>query len=603
MRKLINLILLAALLFSCEYEPDGNNFKNIEPPDEMIYIDITLNDIAPNDTIYMFENTLINVRINTGGREVKQLSIYINENEHHSSFNQSYYSFQINSYDLDWESNDNTLTINSIIGAGTGSLADIMGLEGYLGELTWHIKYIHNSENFIFDHRKTEDGFMEIFWDFPDVPDRFIDRYEVRMDFKTVTIQSSQKSIIDYDYTCGRVNYTISVYIKGYNYSLFWKDIYPEYPEPTLYFEDIDLDKLRVYWDKPFANARFDLAKLDESPLISEYADTSIVIPQIPFGLNQTFCLRIIPERSTDPEQVVNVFGWHYFGKKLNLNNFSKFAYSKTPNLIISSYYDNVVIFDATTMNEVSRVHIQGLSSSDIISCAPNSTQVALNCDYDIRVYQNTNFTNPVIFNWEFSYNSFRLADKNQLFIFEGEYSKLCHIFNSQTGSKTHSFQYSYYPSNVMFERCNSVSSDGKYLCCCSTKGIEIFEITETEVLKVYSDNRYYLAAMFHPTQPNVLVVKERDNIEIWDITTFDIEQTTLLALSTLYNIDPVTGNLLYRQENFLKIATLENPDQPLLAIPIVQTYDNYQTPFCLLNQILLSNDGVALNIAQYLKL
>ncbi|WP_352422416.1 hypothetical protein [Proteiniphilum sp.] len=46
------------------------------------------------------------------------------------------------------------LTIGATFTSGTGSLADMMGLEGYAGELSWNIRVIHNPQDrFEVDYR------------------------------------------------------------------------------------------------------------------------------------------------------------------------------------------------------------------------------------------------------------------------------------------------------------------------------------------------------------------------------------------------------------------------------------------------------------------
>ena len=64
MKKILYILIAVGLFSSCEYDPSGNNFIELTPPDDFIAIDISLNDVDPADTIYVFEDTKISIRIN-----------------------------------------------------------------------------------------------------------------------------------------------------------------------------------------------------------------------------------------------------------------------------------------------------------------------------------------------------------------------------------------------------------------------------------------------------------------------------------------------------------------------------------------------------------
>ena len=77
---------------SCEYSPLGENFIERATPDTNIPVLITLNDVNPADTIYVYQTTQVNVNIkSTKGllnADVKlndQYYAYMNSNS--TSFN------------------------------------------------------------------------------------------------------------------------------------------------------------------------------------------------------------------------------------------------------------------------------------------------------------------------------------------------------------------------------------------------------------------------------------------------------------------------------------------------------------------------------------
>jgi hypothetical protein len=57
------------------------------------------------------------------------------------------------------------LSVNVIFSSGTGSLADKMGLEGYMGEISWNIHVIRDPQKyFVVGYRINDEGFLEISW-------------------------------------------------------------------------------------------------------------------------------------------------------------------------------------------------------------------------------------------------------------------------------------------------------------------------------------------------------------------------------------------------------------------------------------------------------
>ena len=143
MKKILNYILGTIFLFTaCEYDPSGNNFIELTPPDDFIAIEISLNNINPSDTIYVYQDTQFSLKLNAGNRNLRQFTILFGTQEH------SYYSWEnpLNFVISPSENREGVykLTVNAIFASGSGSLADLMGMEGYTGEMSWNIRIIHN---------------------------------------------------------------------------------------------------------------------------------------------------------------------------------------------------------------------------------------------------------------------------------------------------------------------------------------------------------------------------------------------------------------------------------------------------------------------------
>lgn len=126
--------------------------------------------------------------------------------------------------------------------------------------------------------------------------DSYIESYNIHSGILTqesdITINDAQQKLfVDYGYVCKNAYYEVKTYLKDGN--IFRQTLSIDTPAPTVYFEDLGLDSLRVYWDRPFANGRFNLIE-DNNTIATEIHDTSIITPQL-FGKTRQFMLEIKP--------------------------------------------------------------------------------------------------------------------------------------------------------------------------------------------------------------------------------------------------------------------------------------------------------------------
>lgn len=329
----LNFSLLLTIIFlfaACEYEPSGNNFVELTPPEDYIPFEISLNDLNPSDTILMYQNTAFSIKINTP-KDLSKVVVLLDGREYtNMCYNSS--NFVINPDQI--SEGVHKLTVNAISSSGTGSLAEMMGLEAYMGELSWNILVIHNPrDRFELGYRINQEGFLEIFWENA-VPENFIEKYTVHsgitQNIDIAINDATKKSFVDNGYVCGFVYYEVRTFLKdGYS---FLKQLSINTPTPKISFENLGLDNLRVYWNKPFANGWFNLIE-NNVTIADGINDTTITIPQI-FGKYRQFSLETRPQKP----QYQNKFktgGAYYQGTSLGLPNFPLYAYNIKDNINI----------------------------------------------------------------------------------------------------------------------------------------------------------------------------------------------------------------------------------------------------------------------------
>ncbi|MFZ4456178.1 MAG: hypothetical protein ACOYOT_08155 [Bacteroidales bacterium] len=468
------------------------------------------------------------------------------------------------------------LSIKATFTSGTGSLAEMAGLEGYGGDLSWNLRVISNPENnFNLGYRLNKDGFVEVFWT-NTIPESMIEKYVIHSGLtqsKDIIINDpKQKYFVDSGYVCGYVYYQASTYLK--DGTVFWKQFSFEKPTPTLSFENIGVNRLRIYWNKPFANGRYKLSG-GNTVYASDITDTTFTTAQI-FGPSRQFNLEIKPKYSQfdNTSNKFSAWNWYSQGSALGLPNWPLFAYNKKDNILYSSQYNDLVAFDATTMNQINNVSINGKTWGFMyggkIATAPHNSSVAAMTGEETWIYKDSHFDNSIkIPSLPGDVNTKLAAitsDDRFFVVLNG--SNVCSVFNSTTGAKIFEIPFTY-KTIYSFPELTTVSEDGKYFCASSENGMEIFQINGTTANVIYTDTRFYKGAIFIPSQPNTILFRVGSVIEVRQLPDFSIMQSFDVSKygALLCNIDPASLNLLYFQNDSLKVCKVNNLSETLFQI------------------------------------
>ena len=128
---------------------------------------------------------------------------------------------------------------------------------------------------------------------------------------------------------------------------------------------------------------------------------------------------------------------------------------------------------------------------------------------------------------------------------------------------------------------------------------MEIFEINGTTTNLLYTDTRHYKSAMAVPSQPDKLLLRVDSNIELRKITDFSILQILDVSENgaVLCNIDPASMNLLYHQNDSLRVCNINNLLETVFKIR------SDETTCKMFNNKLLTygNGGITFDINPYL--
>ena len=518
----------------------------------------------------MYQNTQISVILNSP-KDLRQAVILL-DGEEYSNIWDNYSNFILRPEQI--SEGVHKLTVSAIFVSGTGSLAEMMGLEGYGGALSWNIRVIHNlHDHFKLGYCINEDGFLEINWKNA-IPENAIEKYTVHSGFNPeITINdASQNFFVDYGYVCGSAYYDVRTYLKDGD--SFLQRLSFDTPTPAIYFEDLGLDNLRVYWDKPFANGRFTL-KDNDVAITSDINDTTITIPQL-FGRNRPFSLETRPQKA-EYDNFHNKFtAWDRFcqGVPLGLPNWELYAYNKTDNIIYTRKYDSLVAFDATGLQEVNTVPIMGnpmgFAYGGKIATAPHNSTVAAMTGEETLIFTDSRFINPIRISplpGDIHTRLSALTSNDRFFVVQRG-SKICKVFSAETGETIFDFSFTYTTIYDMPDLV-TISEDGHFFCASSENGIEVFEINGSTANLLYTDTRVYQGASFVPSQPDKLLLKVGSYFEIRQMPSFNLIQSLDVTQygAIFCNIDPASMNLLYYQNDSLKVCKINNLSEMVFKI------------------------------------
>jgi hypothetical protein len=119
------LLWIAIIITSCEYDPKGNYNVALTPPEEAPPLDVDLNIVT--DTIHFYWASSINLKINEESRKVWSVVFFVDGQVVTGYRNGSLFNVVLN-FD---QPGIHKFKLSIIANSGSGSIADILGAEGF----------------------------------------------------------------------------------------------------------------------------------------------------------------------------------------------------------------------------------------------------------------------------------------------------------------------------------------------------------------------------------------------------------------------------------------------------------------------------------------
>lgn len=623
-------LLIFLWIYSCEYDEDSVYINEIVPPEDDFKVEINLFNIKPNSTIFIYQYTEISFVIDTKGHDLLNQEITIDADVYIDDDN------IIRLYPL----NDNSvkkLVFDIELKTNTGSIADKLGLEKYVGRYEYNVKFVKLEEDFDINFRGgiSDEGYLQLQWDEPVLDNATVQKYELTF-FNYITWENEtfiitdpkQISFIDESYVWGHRTYQLSVHYKNRDVDYkSWKESYftpPYYGSEGLTkfsYQYIDHEWMNVSWEYTGYKCKYLLVDANDVKIPLEENQREAKIQRFRFPSDpQRFKLYILPFYFSYEEYekcpfIAADYAWEderYFDLKPPLAwNLEKeeyyFMHDGFFNIYsISNFKEKRSVFLRPFSYEYDRV---------IISVSSKTSQIAIHRHVysflqtnGIYIYDNDEFENPLVVEISnpWTENIF-LGDNYRLFYIDGVrnsediyvYSALF-VVDSNTGEVVTKRK------TVQSGAKITVSSDGQYICEYYDDSFYIYRLENDILLPIYSyQNRQYAyqTCQFSHVHPDELILSGGNETIIFDVSGSK-EKYKVNGQFVLQ--DPKTGNYACLDEHYTTNSHLNIYDNSFSRILTkIPFYYYYKEPhYFLNNRLIVYAPGLSagLDISDYIR-
>jgi hypothetical protein len=266
MRPILLFLLLFLISTGCEYPL--NEIYNRKVKQDVTAPNIQVVELNLDaDTLYVYENFNIRFKFTTDNQSIQRISLLIDRNEK-GSVESDTGTFFVDCQAL--YSGVHDLTINIYTATGTGSLAEELGAEHFVGSRTWKLVFI--SGGYYPDVKfKAKDGLLHLYW-----------TAYMASNFKEYIIyrngqlfKTRNNEFVDSIYVGEGASYTLKT-ISTDEKVIDTRDVYL-YPEPpTLMYASEYPDHYLVKWNKSKYYKAIDSVLIFSEP-INNYNDRSLI--------------------------------------------------------------------------------------------------------------------------------------------------------------------------------------------------------------------------------------------------------------------------------------------------------------------------------------
>lgn len=559
-RKL--LILFASLLtlpfLSCEFDNDDKNFNQITPPSNEIPVGIDLAGIKEGEIIYIYTKTYLTYSLNTSGKSLLSKEFYLDDINILTDKDPNVKGVYIDPGTI-YADEDHTLTLKVAIKSGSGSLADMLNLEGYLGEMKFKIRYVKADMKLGVKQRQNADKHLELYWEKPALEQHQVKGYTIYQSDNESNISEEKivaeindpnvTSFVDPTYVYGYRGYHIKVHFEGNKIDPWNEYIQASYkPIEQLVTSRTAPNSLKIGFNNQNSYpckyvVKYYLGNNDNTPYPVTGEQAYIIKDNeqfpIPAG-NKSLLLYLLPKDAAD-ENYQNYK--HILIEYCDLHTQEYIisrATDKNANLYYTLSSDQLNVYNMKTMQLEKRVN-HNIPTSNLSVLATNTSgKIAITESYGkANIFSNNTLTN-LLYSFETT-GDYVLTNNNKLI-----YSHASGIYMADVNSG----------NTTTLKTTNQLegfvaSQDGKYISMPTNTiyNFGIFDISGGS--PVFVSDLTPEGRIAYMNNNRMIVNRGLDGAKEFTIYELPSMQIVKTIAGSFKDIDPVSGNLLYVDTNY----------------------------------------------------
>lgn len=603
-RAFIYLLCSLSLLTACDY-PLHENFIEVAKPQDQLNVSIDLNAITNGQAILINRSTNLYYSLSAFGKNIKRIEFTMGSHVWSSDVANANSSIWINEYMF--SSGKYTLTCKFFAESGSGSIADQLGEEGYVGTKSWPVIIDYNLNiPSTLTYRTNADGFFELDWMQPQLSHLKVLSYRIECQdvhgYRTETAPAGAGAFVDKKNVGAETTYNVYMNLSYEGSSnLLWPLGELKIPGSIkLYTSSWDLKKVNLRWSVPYKCA-VTFTINSGTPFIVPAGQDSISVPVTAFGSmswsdqNEVQMQLSSVDAVNEPLYSTIVYAGSP-GVYIEHERGAQWAYSPVTGLMYAANNDEVNAYK--TSSAVSRMCYREANGGfrDLYASSV-SARLAVSSGEGIRVLDGRTMSVQ---------HSFVCPSKCRMLGFTTD-DKL--LWVSMNGNN----------NECMVHVCNldgstvaeipaylgslEVSPDGRFICYSSDFKMHVLALENYQVVKDYIWPVPYESQgnwRFNPKHPDQLIL----TMVWWDhkievrhcpdyalVSEYDLPDNTTLA-----DVDPLTGNLLLTDNSQLYVRSSETWKE------LFRLKSSYSIGAALNGNTLTSFDGYIMNIENYLQ-
>jgi hypothetical protein len=609
----INLLFSAffiSFISSCVYKTDEvyerNVNQDVTPPKITA---VSLNPLY--DTIFLYSTGKVVFSFTSDNQKIRGVRLVVNKREY------SMVNSGTGTFTLDADSfSDGTykMSIEVFTGSGTGSIADILGYEGYMGTYTWTL--VVNGRYYSHITPSVNNGLLNLSWksyrgyDFKEyIITRASDKGEVEVG------RSFTNHFIDSSYVGEGTIYYINIDRKGDEH-LGWASLsLSQNLKTELSTDASEPGRLFIKWGKnDYFNAVDSYQLFIENRFSSDYTkvkstpdpeDNSFEVKGFKFNDHFDIRMRIVPKKNVQYYESAYYMFENYLYKvtvgysydPYNSNNEYIFQVSKDEFIYVSGCY-RMIRYSVSGKTEVETfrhdpIGCSACSFTNLSYSASGKYAAAyVDCDYKVMLIKTSDMADNQIrdLNTYYGQNYFPpILVSDAGIVLVDKINSGFYLYDFNTSSSL-----AYYQGNTVWCKGIRISADSKYIYL-RDDSLKLVRFENSKFTRIWSQPNFESEPIyfeFDPVNPGQLF--------LWDGARFYAKRcsdfTTLydfaLTDKSIQNIDFYNGEILTYNTGHLLIRSLA--DGSLLKdVPISFDADSYTGKCILVDNAICCISGV----------